>query len=137
MGYKKIKKQTQPTKKMKTIIYVTIFCVLTSQVFTEEPTNDQTEEDLDAIIDEAHKKWTEEYAPVGRNNNSLMLLKSSSASDDQKKKTFADNYKLIDAHNKSDSTFKMKLNQFAELTQAEFESLYLTNYDEKDFKGEV
>merc|ERR1712215_334446 len=41
---------------------------------------------------------------------------------------FKTNMKKIEEHNKSGASWKMAMNQFSDLTQAEFESMYLGGY---------
>lgn len=115
---------------MKSIIQIVLLCLLLSQAltFTQE-VPDQHTKDIEALIDEAYARWREEFVPVSRLNNALFLKSANTANTDEKKQVFAENYKIVEAHNKLDSTYKMKLNKFAELTPDQFKTMYLSTYD--------
>jgi hypothetical protein len=71
-----------------------------------------------------YKEWLVKY---GKLNNSLGVSEN-----DKRFKIFKDNLRFIDQHNSENRTYKVGLNQFADLSNEEYQAIYLgARFDER------
>jgi hypothetical protein len=71
-----------------------------------------------------YKEWLVKY---GKLNNSLGVSEN-----DKRFKIFKDNLRFIDQHNSENRTYKVGLNQFADLSNEEYKAIYLgARFEEK------